>query len=239
MFLRCTTRKKNGKEHRYWSVVENRRCAGRKIAQRHVVYLGELDEQQYLNWETTLKISSPARAPESTQATPNTPELFPAAQPSVGADGKNPVRFDLSQIQLRRPRQWGACWLFCHFYQELGLDRFWAERLPPSRKGTRWDLIVQTLCAYRLVAPGSEWRLHRHWFEHSAIGDLLGEDFSLGELHRLYECHDLILEHKPALFDHLVQRWKDLFNATPATRPRCRPFWKRSKSSMAKRAASG
>jgi len=72
---------------------------------------------------------------------------------------------------------------------------------------------VQTLCAYRLVAPGSEWRLHRHWFEHSAIGDLLGEDFSLGELHRLYECHDLILEHKPALFDHLVQRWKDLFNA--------------------------
>jgi len=213
MFLRCTTRKKNGKEHRYWSVVENKRCAGHKISQRHVLYLGELDEQQYLNWETTLKISSPARAPESTQATPNTPELFPAAQPSVGADGKNPVRFDLSQIQLRRPRQWGACWLFCHFYQELGLDRFWAERLPPSRKGTRWDLIVQTLCAYRLVAPGSEWRLHRHWFEHSAIGDLLGEDFSLGELHRLYECHDLILEHKPALFDHLVQRWKDLFNA--------------------------
>ena len=122
MFLRCTTRKKNGKEHRYWSVVENKRCAGHKISQRHVLYLGELDEQQYLNWETTLRISSPARAPESTQATPNTPELFPAAQPSVGADGKNPVRFDLSQIQLRRPRQWGACWLFCHFYQELGLD---------------------------------------------------------------------------------------------------------------------
>ena len=213
MFLRCTTRKKNGKEHRYWSVVENKRCAGHKISQRHVLYLGELDEQQYLNWETTLKISSPAQGPESTQATPNTPELFPAAQPSVGADGKNPVRFDLSQIQLRRPRQWGACWLFCHFYQELGLDRFWAERLPPSRKGTRWDLIVQTLCAYRLIAPGSEWRLHRHWFEHSAMGYLLGEDFSLVELHRLYECHDLILEHKPALFDHLVQRWKDLFNA--------------------------
>ena len=213
MFLRCTTRKKNGKEHRYWSVVENRRCASHKIAQRHVLYLGELDEQQYLNWETTLKISSPAQGPESTESASNTAELFPAAQPSAGAGGKNPVRFDLSQIQLRRPRQWGACWLFCHFYQELGLDRFWAQRLPPSRKGTRWDLIVQTLCAYRLIAPGSEWRLHRHWFEHSALGDLLGEDFSLVEIHGLYECHDLILEHKPALFDHLVQRWKDLFNA--------------------------
>ena len=213
MFLRCTTRKKNGKPHRYWSVVENKRCAGNKIVQRHVLYLGELDEQQFLNWETTLKISSPAQLSEPTESASNTAELFPAAQPSADAVGKNPVRFDLSQIQLRRPRQWGACWLFCHFYHELGLDGFWAQRLPPSRKGTRWDLIVQTLCAYRLIAPGSEWRLHRQWFEHSALGDLLGEDFSLVEIHRLYECHDLILEHKPALFDHLVQRWKDLFNA--------------------------
>ena len=213
MFLRSTTRIKNGKEHCYWSIVENKRCAGHKIVQRHVLYLGELDGQQLLNWETTLKISNPTQPESSSAPTPQTAELFPTAAPAVGAAGKVLVRFELSQMQLRRPRQWGACWLFCHFYQELGLDGFWAERLPPSRKGTRWDLILQTLCAYRLVAPGSEWRLHRHWFEQSAMADLLGGDFTLAEIHRLYECHDLILEHKTALFDHLTQRWKDLFNA--------------------------
>jgi transposase len=205
MFLRCTTRRKNGKEHRYWSIVENKRCAGHKIVQRHVLYLGQLDDQQFANWETSLQICNHAEAPARTA------ELFPTASPL--ADEPSRVRLDLSRMQLRRPRQWGACWLFCQFYEELGLPRFWAERLPPSRKGTRWDLILQTLCAYRLIAPGSEWRLHRHWFEHSAMGDLLGGDFSLAEIHRLYECHDLILQHKSALFDHLTQRWKDLFNA--------------------------
>lgn len=205
MFLRATTRKKNGKEHRYWSVVENKRCAGNKIVQRHVLYLGELDDQQFANWESSLKICDPNQPP------PATAELFPVSQPV--ADPKALVHLDLSQMQLRRPRQWGACWLFCELYEELGLRAFWSARLPPSRKGTRWDLILQTLCAYRLLAPGSEWRLHRHWFEQCALGDLLGGDFALAEIHRLYECHDLIVKHKAALFDHLTARWQDLFNA--------------------------
>jgi transposase len=207
VFLRYTTRKKDGKEHRYYSIVENKRCPGGRIVQRHVFYLGQLDDQQFANWESTLKVCAPRPTPSPT------PELFPATAPRLVATDPNPVRLDLSQLQLRRPRQWGNCWLCCHLYAELGLDRFWAERLPPSRKGTRWDLILQTLCAYRLLAPGSEWRLHRHWFEQSAMGDLLGGDFSLAEIHRLYECHDLLLAHKAALFAHLTQRWKDLFNA--------------------------
>jgi len=93
------------------------------------------------------------------------------------------------------------------------LDRFWAERLPPNRKGTRWDLVLRTLVTYRLLAPGSEWRLHRQWFEQSAMADLLGEDFGLAEIHKLYGCLDLVLKHKAALFGHLTQRGKDLFNA--------------------------
>jgi hypothetical protein len=99
-------------------------------------------------------------------------------------------------------------------WQELELDRFWGERLTASRKGTRWDQILLILVAYRLIAPGSEWRLHRQWFASTALGDLLGADFSLAESHKLYACHDLLLEHKPALFDHLVGRWRDLFNAS-------------------------
>ncbi len=68
------------------------------------------------------------------------------------------------------------------------------------------------LVVYRLLSPGSEWRLHRHWFDQSALADLLGVDSSLAEIHKLYACHDKLLEHKTALFDHLVSRWRDLFN---------------------------
>jgi hypothetical protein len=97
-------------------------------------------------------------------------------------------------------------------YEQLGLDEFWRARVPPSRKGTRWDLIVQVLSCYRLMDPGSEWRMHRHWYEKSAMADLLGAGFELVEIHKLYECLDRLIEHKRALFDHLTQRWKDLFN---------------------------
>jgi hypothetical protein len=98
-------------------------------------------------------------------------------------------------------------------WRDLQLDRFWAARLPPSRKGTRWDQVLQVLVAYRLIAPGSEWRLHREWFGNSAMADLLGADFGLAEAHKLYACHGLLLAHKDALFSHLTQRWRDLFNA--------------------------
>ena len=208
MFLRCTPRKKNGKLHRYWSLVENKRCAGDKIVQRHVLYLGEINERQEVVWQTA------ADAFPDGEPQPRTAALFPAERALEAEADAQSVRVKLSELALRKPRQYGACWLACHLYQELGLDRFWAERLPPSRKGTRWDLILQTLVAYRLIDPGSEWRLHREWFERSALGDLLGADFAaLAEAHKLYECHDLILAHKPALFDHLTQRWRDLFNA--------------------------
>lgn len=207
MFLRSSTRKKNGKPHRYWSIVENKRCAGDKIVQRHVLYLGEINDQQQAAWQKTIEVF------EHGQTLARTVALFPEDR-AVEVPGSDIVRVKLSELQLRRPRQWGACWLACQLYEELGLNQFWAERLPPSRKGTRWDLVLQTLCAYRLIDPGSEWRLHRHWFEHSALGDLLGADFAqLAESHKLYECHDLILKYKTELFDHLTRRWKDLFNA--------------------------
>jgi len=207
MFLRCSTRKKDGKEHRYWSVVENKRCADNRIVQRHVLYLGEINDQQQAAWEKTVEIF------EYGQTQPRTVALFAEDRP-VEVQDEHIVRVKLSEMQLRHPRPWGACWLACHLYKELKLDEFWSQRLPPSRKGTRWDLVLQTLCAYRLIDPGSEWHLHRHWFEGSAMGDLLGADFGqLAESHKLYDCHDLLLEHKTALFDHLTQRWKDLFNA--------------------------
>ena len=208
MFLRCTTRKKNGKEHRYWSIVENKRCVGERIVQRQVLYLGEINDQQEAAWQKSIEVF------EHGQSLPRTVALFRAERAVEAQAEAHIVRVKLWELQLRRPRQWGACWLACQLYQELGLDGFWAERLPPSRKGTRWDLVLQTLCVYRLIDPGSEWRLHREWFERSAMGELVGADFAaLAEAHKLYDCHDLLLAHKSALFDQLTQRWRDLFNA--------------------------
>jgi hypothetical protein len=206
MFLRCTNRKKDGKEHRYWSVVESRRVAGGRVVQRQVLYLGEINDCQREAWYKTVEVFEDGSCRAKTMA------LFPGDHFHEIND-EQVVQIRISDVELRRPRHWGACWLACILYEQLGLDKFWAERLPPSRKGTRWDLIVQALCCYRLIDPGSEWRLHRHWYETSAMADLLGAGFELVEIHKLYECLDRLLDHKRALFDHLTQRWEDLFNA--------------------------
>src|SRR6266545_2016760 len=206
MFLRSTLRKKDGKEHEYFSIVENKRVAAAKIVQRHVLYLGEINSTQQEAWRKTIEIF------EDGQVKPKTVALFPQERaPAISSE--EIVQIRLKDLQLRRPRQWGACWLANELYEKLELDRFWAQKLAPSRKGTRWDLVLQTLVAYRLLDPGSEWKLHRQWFEATAMADLLGEDFGLAESHKLYECLDLLLAHKQALFDHLTGRWKDLFNA--------------------------
>ena len=118
----------------------------------------------------------------------------------------------LAALALRRPRQWGACWLALLLWRELELDQFWSKRLGVIRKGTRWDQVLFVLVAYRLLAPGSEWRLHRERFLRSALADLLGEDAGLAEIHKLYRCHDQLLTYKQAVFDHLTARWRDLFN---------------------------
>jgi hypothetical protein len=214
MFLRSTIRQKNGKLHRYWSIAENRRVAGGKVLQRHVLYLGEISDCQQQAWQKSIEVFEDGQARPKTVALLADDGLAADECRAESQDGQWPVvRIKLSGLELRRPRQWGACWLGCQLYEQLGLDAFFAERLPASRKGTRWDLILQTLCLYRLIDPGSEWRLHRQWFERSALADLLGSDVALVEPHKLYCCHDQLLAHKTALFTHLQARWKDLFNA--------------------------
>jgi Transposase DDE domain len=207
MFLRRTERKKNGKTHQYWNVVENTRLDDGRVVQRHVLYLGEINSSQAAAWRKAIEVFDEDAGRARTLA------LFPEERCEAVADDASIVQLRLSEMQLRRPRQWGACWLAGQLWQELQLDRFWVDRLPPSRKKTRWDQVLQVLATYRLIAPGSEWRLHRQWFGNSAMADLLGADFGLAEEHKLYACHDLLLKHKDALFSHLVGRWRDLFNA--------------------------
>jgi len=206
MFLRSTTRKKNGKQHRYFSIVENKRLVDGRVVQRHVLYLGEINSSQELAWRKSIEVFEEGKDKPSSLA------LFPEDRCEAEICDESMVRVRLSELRLCRPRQWGACWLVVKLWRELELDRFWGERLGISRKGTRWDEVLLVLVAYRLIAPGSEWRLHRQWFGQSALGDLLSADSALADPHKLYGCHDLLLEHKQALFDHLIGRWRDLFN---------------------------
>jgi len=207
MFLKESCRFKDGKEHRYWSLVENRRVdGGRKVVQRHVLYLGEINSSQQAAWRKTIEVF------EAGRPRPRTVALFPEER-ALGVAEENIVRIRLDQLELRRPRQWGACWLASVLYEKLQLVEFWRARLQPSRKGTRWDQVLQTLVTYRLIDPGSEWRLHREWYDKSAMADLLGADYRLATDDTLYRCLDQLLAYKAELFGHLQRRWKDLFAA--------------------------
>jgi hypothetical protein len=208
MFLRATIRKKDGKEHRYWSLVESKRVSGGRVVQRHVLYLGEINSSQELSWRKSIEVL------EEGADRPRTLALFPEDRCEGVLPDASVVRLRLSRVRLSRPRQWGACWLAVQLWEELRLDCFWSERLPASRKGTRWDQVLLVLVAYRLIAPGAEWRLHRAWYGRSAMADLLGADAALADSHTLYRCHDRLLEHRQALFEHLVGRWRDLFNVS-------------------------
>ena len=210
MFLRWKIRRRNGKQHRTWSIVENQRVANGKVVQRHVLYLGEINDSQAVAWRKSIELLDTTKP----DPVPTTAALFPEDRvPEASVGDEEIVRLRLNELTLCKPRQWGGCWLALHLWRELRLDTFWSERLPPSRKGTRWDQVLAVLVVYRLLSPGSEWRLHREWFMRSALADLLGGDFSLAEEHRLYACHDQLGAHKESLFSHLRQRWADLFNA--------------------------
>ena len=206
MLLRATTRKKDGKTHRYWSVVENRRLPGGRVLQRHVLYLGEINSSQERAWRRSVEVFDECGGGSTSLA------LFPDDRLDDSVVDGAVVRLRLSQLRLHRPRVWGSCWLALQLWEQLDLERFWSERLPANRKGTRWDQVLFVLVAYRLLSPGSEWRLHRQWFERSALSDLLGVDAGIADIHKLYACHDRLLAHKTAVFDHLVRRWRDLFN---------------------------
>jgi transposase len=204
MFLRCTRRKKDGKVHEYWNIVENRRLADGRVAQRHVLYLGEINASQREAWRKTIEVCD-ARGERRQMA------LFPAG--TVPCDDVDALGVRLSELRLQRPRQWGACWLALQLWHELDLDAFWFERLPASREGTPWLKVLKTLVAYRLIDPGSEWRLHRQWFDASAMADLLDADFGLAEKNALYRCLDKLVAHKDAQFQFLKRRWGEMFGA--------------------------
>lgn len=209
MFLRAKAGKKDGKLHRYCSVVENRRVgAKRRIGQRTVLHLGEINSSPEAAWRQTPAVFDEERPEHCTLS------LFADDQEAVPSSVDN-ARARQSEMELRRARSFGDCWLGCELWRQLGLEQFWQQRLEEKvrRETVDWEKVLRRLVVNRLIDPGSEFRVHRHWFDRSAMGELLGEDFAVAEKDRLYRCLDRILEHTQERFQHLRQRWADLFGA--------------------------
>ena len=141
MYLKCTARKKNGKTHRYWSIVESERVRRGRVVQRQVLYLCEINDLQHDSWVRVIDVI------ESGKTKPRRMALFP--EDRVAASQEETVHVKLSRLELHHPRQWGCCWLACELWDLLKLDEFWSERLKVSREGTRW---VNTQLRWRRVS---------------------------------------------------------------------------------------
>ena len=207
MFLRSHRRMKNGKEHRYYSIEESRRLQSGRVVQRRVLYLGEINDGQQVAWRKTLEVF------DEQQHSYTTLSLFPEDRgvPAGTVDG---LQVKLSEMKLRRARPYGNCWLGCELWRQLELDRFWEQKLERGREEVSWAQVLELLVINRLMDPGSEFRVHRQWFDQSAMDVLLGVDFAVAEKDRLYRCLDRILKHKGDLFVHLQQRWRNLFDVS-------------------------
>jgi transposase len=206
MFLKCSVRKKDGKEHRSWSIVESRRVNRTRTVHRHVLYLGELSDSQHRSWQKAIGVFDESTGAEQQMV------LFPEDRLPLLDGSVDALHLRVSALRLERPRQWGACWLADVLWRRLELDTFFAQHVRRSREGTDWAAVLRILTIYRLLAPGSEWRLHREWFARSALADLLGVDECAAQDDTLYRAHDRVLKHRDALFAHLRQRWVALFN---------------------------
>lgn len=204
MHLKVHRRQKDGKEHRYFSVVESRRVSRQRVVHRTVVYLGEINDSQQAAWRKTLEVFDEDKRDFATVS------LFPDDR-EIAANDVDALQVKLGEMQLERPRAFGGCWLGCELWRQLGLDEFWQTKLPAGREDVPWERVLRLLVVNRLLEPGSEFRVHRQWFDQTAMAELLGTDFAVAEKDRLYRCLDRLLEHKPALFQHLRQRWQDLF----------------------------
>jgi len=204
MFLRSYKRKKNGKWHEYFSVVENRRVASGKTVQRTVLYLGEITVSQEDTWRKTLEVFDADSGKRRQKL------LFADNTPIAECDVDS-IKVKLSQMQLCQPRSFGNCWLGCELWQKLGLDEFWTVRLDDSRSDISWAKVLKLLVVNRLISPGSEFYIHRQWFDKTAMDELLNTDYRIAAKDRLYRCLDRILEHKEDLCKHLKSKWEDMF----------------------------
>ena len=198
MYLRHTTRRKDGKNHVYWQLVRSVR-RGRKVVQETVAHLGELDAEGRARAATLARQIS-GRAAESSQA-----QLFEPLEPA-GA-----VAVKLDAVRLERSRSFGAVWLGWVLWRALKLDELLAGLLPPGREAVGWAQVIAVLVIGRLCEPSSELHVAERWYRTTGLEDLLGIAPEAIYDERLYRALDRLLPHKEAIEQHLVMRFGELF----------------------------
>lgn len=196
MYLRHTTRRKDGKAHTYWRLVRSVRV-GRKVLQQTVAHLGELDAEGRARARALARAITGGR--EQT-------ELFTAPAPEAA-----PVRVQLKRIRLERGRIFGDVWLAWTLWRALRLDELMARLLPEGREAVPWATMAAVLVLARLCEPSSELHIAEDWYRRTALEDLLALPPALVNDDRLYRALDRLLPHKVALEQHLVARLGELF----------------------------
>ncbi len=194
MYPRRCYRRKDGKRHAYWALVESYRAA-RGPRQRVAAYLGELDQQGRLGIERAAQ-----------------PEPWPQASLFQQEAGPEWVEVDLRGVHVERSRPFGGGWLGLMLLRQLGLSELLEELLPAGREEIPWSAMTVVLVLGRLLDPSSELHLAEHGHEASALAELLGVPAAKVSDDRLYRALDRLLPHKPALEKHLKQRLGELFD---------------------------
>jgi transposase len=204
MFLRPHQRKKDGKQHTYWSLVETVRTPDGP-RHRTLCYLGELNSSAQAQWLKTVEVFNEQGEAQQLKLFPSHVEA-PADDPQV-------ARVLVNRVRLERTRQFGNCFLGWELWKRLELDRFFAQVVDDDSPDVPWSRVAAVLAINRLCAPGSELAIEERWYPSTALDDLL--EIEEGKINdtRLYRCLDRILPHKTKLEQHLKQRYGELFGA--------------------------
>ena len=193
MYLRRCYRQKDGKRHGYWALVESYRTS-RGPRQRVVAYLGEMDAAGRLGLHQ--QAAGPAAVAQR--------RLFGDVEPQW-------VEVDLKRIAVERKRAFGGPWLGLQLCRRVGLVDFIERTLATGKEEIPWPLMAQILILARLCNPSSELHIAEHFYESSALSDLLGVAAEKVNEDRLYRALDQLLPHKEALEKHLKNRLGELF----------------------------
>jgi len=204
MYLKTHRRKKNGKVNEYYSIVEKRKVANECYVQKTVLYLGEISDSQKKSWNKSIKVLN-----EQNQPVHKT--LFALHNDVDICENIDAIPLRLSEIKLQKPRAFGDCWLGCEIWDQLELDTFWSSRIDTSKSPVAYSKVLKLLSVNRLIKPGSEFYVHHHWFDQTAMDFLLDSDFQVAEKNRLYRCLDRILPYKEELCQHLKKQWETMF----------------------------
>ena len=204
MFLRRFRRRKNGKPHTYWALVESYRTA-KGSRQRVVAYLGELAAEEQDGWSKLGSHLDGKTPPRCLQRS-----LFDPPQRDVPQDDER-LLVKLSSIRLQRPRDFGDVWLAWGLWRMLGLDEFFEQRIERGREEVSWGTMAAILTIARFCEPSSELHIADTWYRRTALEELLGVTPEQIHTDRLYRALDQLLPHKEALETHLRKRLGELF----------------------------